>query len=100
MTEFVYANGFAPTSGEGILIIVKTSDNKLDTAVEVGTKPRAIAITQDEGLGEGDPDEPERSSSGNKNSCALAGPGAASTYLPLILFIPALVIARRLLRGS
>lgn len=97
--EFVYANGFTLTNADGVLIVVKTSDNKLDTAVEVGKRPLALAITPDQGLGEGDPEDPQETSSGKNNSCAIAGPGAASSYLPLLLLLPAFILIRRLWRG-
>ncbi|GJM14987.1 MAG: hypothetical protein DHS20C13_03140 [Thermodesulfobacteriota bacterium] len=37
-------------------------------------------------------------SSGGSSSCAIVGPGAASSYAPLLLFIPAFILIRRLLR--
>jgi len=76
---------FGTTNGEG------WSDESL---FPTGDKPIAVAIAPSVGLE--DP-EPMGQSSGRKNSCSLAAPGASPSF-PLYLLIPAFILINRFWR--
>lgn len=73
----------------GSYTVVKTFDT--------GMTPVAIAMTQNVGLGDPDPDPMGDGNGSSSNSCALAPPGA-STSFPLYLLIPAFILINRLWR--
>lgn len=89
-SKFVYV-----TTGDGKINVIDTSDNSVTTPVDLGSDaiPEGIVIISTSGL------DPMGNGNGS-NSCAISGPGAASSYAPILLFIPALILIRRLLRRT
>ncbi len=81
---------------DNVSVILTSGNSVLDTLdlAPTGQTPMSIAITTspDVKIGTSQP------FTTLKSSCAIAGPGAASSYLPLLLFIPALILIRRLWR--
>lgn len=95
--DLLYVTHFNSAMGGLIEFGTTNPDGWSDESLfPTGDSPVAVAIAPSDGLEE--PEPPMGQSSGKNNSCALAGPGATSSYSLMLLFIPAIILIRRFWR--
>ncbi len=78
--------------------VIEISERKVIDTIDVGESPSDIAVLDTEEPSLMDPDPMGDGNGSSSNSCALAGPGTTKSYSLMLLFIPAIILIRRLRR--